>query len=282
MSDHSVLLPPAVKHRLRWSPHRQKWKLIVKLTCHRQLPPPALPPPGPPVVGASPNSHERKEITSWLQKIHRQIGLRDNLTLVRLLKQRGTHPWVLKMAREHRCSACEESKPLALRHITSSMKTFLVQFWCQFMVGVGSRVPMDTVFDVAEGLVCSSWKTSSCSNGSRWLIHEQRDARHVASRSWNQHRGHSWRGTVETVHHRRHHETGEADSTHLRAGSGTRRFLQAVTAYSRLLKHGGYTPLQLLFGHEPGPIERETRLTMNKVAVSRGQWPRDWQGSSQP
>ena len=49
MSDHSVPLPPAVKHRLRWSPHRQKWKLIVKLTLPPPaLPPPALPPPAPP------------------------------------------------------------------------------------------------------------------------------------------------------------------------------------------------------------------------------------------
>ena len=34
--------------------------------------------------------------------------------------------------------------------------------------------------------------------------------------------------------------------------------LQAVMAHSRLLKHGGHTPLQLLFGHEPAPIEGET------------------------
>ena len=79
-------------------------------------------------------------------------GHRDNRTLVRLLKQRGTHPRVLKMATEHRCSACEESRPPVLRHITSSYETFLVQFWrltdalatpmtgrhgrCQFMVDV--------------------------------------------------------------------------------------------------------------------------------------------------
>ena len=31
--------------------------------------------------------------------------------------------------------------------------------------------------------------------------------------------------------------------------------LQSVMDHSRLLKHGGYTPLQLLFGHEPSPIE---------------------------
>ena len=33
--------------------------------------------------------------------------------------------------------------------------------------------------------------------------------------------------------------------------------LQAVVAHSRLLKHGGYTPLQLLNGHEAAPIEGE-------------------------
>ena len=36
MSDHSFLSPPATKHRLRWRTQRQKWKLIVKLICHRQ------------------------------------------------------------------------------------------------------------------------------------------------------------------------------------------------------------------------------------------------------
>ena len=33
--------------------------------------------------------------------------------------------------------------------------------------------------------------------------------------------------------------------------------LQAVMAHSRLLKVGGFTPLQLLFGHEPVPVEGE-------------------------
>ena len=56
------------------------------------VPPPALPPSAPLVVDASPNSSEQKEITNWLQKIHQQIGHRDNRTLVRLLRQRGTHP----------------------------------------------------------------------------------------------------------------------------------------------------------------------------------------------
>ena len=53
-------------------------------------------------VEASPTASERKEITNWLKKIHQQIGHRDNRTLVRLLKQRGTHLRVLKMAHDHR------------------------------------------------------------------------------------------------------------------------------------------------------------------------------------
>ena len=35
-SDHSFLLPPVTKQRLRWKTQRQKWKLIVRLMCHRQ------------------------------------------------------------------------------------------------------------------------------------------------------------------------------------------------------------------------------------------------------
>ena len=145
------------------------------------LPPSALPPPAP-LVDAGPNSSERKEITNWSQKIHQQIGHRDNRTLVRLLKQRVTHPWVLKMATEHRCSACEESRPPALRHITSSCENVLGAIleihgmhWqhpvtgrharCQFMVDVGSRAPMITVFEEtrersSRNNQTSEWKES--------------------------------------------------------------------------------------------------------------------------
>ena len=42
-----------------------------------------------------------------------------------------------------------------------------------------------------------------------------------------------------------------------RAASCQECLLQAVMAHSRLLKHGGYTPLQLLFGHEPAGVEGE-------------------------
>ena len=42
-----------------------------------------------------------------------------------------------------------------------------------------------------------------------------------------------------------------------RDASCQERLLQAVMSHARLLKHGGYTPLQLLFGHESAPIEGE-------------------------
>ena len=148
-----------------------------------------------------------KRIPIGLQKIHQQIGHRDNRTLVRLLKQRGTHPWVLKMAHDHRCSSCEESKPPALRHITSSYENvpgahsgdrwntlatpcdwsscsdvslwLMLGFTCSEETRERSYRNNQTaeckeIF--AQRLVCSSWKTPAHQNGSRWLLHEQRDA----------------------------------------------------------------------------------------------------------
>ena len=57
--------------------------------------------------------------------------------------------------------------------------------------------------------------------------------------------------------------------------------LQAVMAHFRLLKHGRYTPLQLLFGHEPAPIEGEL-LDDEQQGRSITELRRDWQDSSQP
>ena len=152
-----------------------------------------MPPAEPPVVEASPTASERKEFTNWLQKIHQQIGHRDNRTLVRLLKQRGTHPWVLKMAHDHRCSACEESKPLALRHITSSYENVLGAIleidgmhWqhpvtgrharCQFMVDVGSRAPMVIVFEETRERSNRHNQTADCKESllQDWFVHRGR------------------------------------------------------------------------------------------------------------
>ena len=154
MSDHWILLLPVLKIRLVWTLHHQGWTLITVSKCrhwsHLLL------------RRVQPCLREKK-LPSGYRKIHQQIGHRDNRTLVRLLKQRGTHPWVLKMARDHRCSACEESKPPALRHITSSYENVpgaILEIdgmhWqhpvtgrharCQFMVDVGSRALRSSLF----------------------------------------------------------------------------------------------------------------------------------------
>ena len=134
-----------------------------------------------------------KEITNWLQKIHQQIGHRDNRTLVRLLKQRGTSPWVLMMATEHRCSACGESRFSALRHITSSYENVpgaILEIdgmhWqhpvtgrharCQFMVDVGSRAPMITVCEETRERSTRNNQTSECKESllKDWFVHRGR------------------------------------------------------------------------------------------------------------
>ena len=91
ISDHTILLLPAEKHRLNWT--------LQDMEIDHEV---AAAPPAPHVVEASPTPSERREITNWLQKIHREIGHRDN---------RGAHSWVLMMAQEYRCSSCEESEP---------------------------------------------------------------------------------------------------------------------------------------------------------------------------
>ena len=258
------------------------------------VPPPALPPVTPRVVDASPNS-SRNEITNRLPKIH-QIGHRDNRTLVRLLKQRGTHPWVFEDG-AHRCSACEESKPPALRHITSSYENVpgaILEIdgmhWqhpvtgcharCQFMVDVGSRAPMVIVFEETRESCTRNNQTSECKESllKDWFVHRGRprlirmdpDGCYMSNEM------------LDTLHHELGINTevipGEAPwklsitgvilrlvkrtahiyaLDHGRAASCQECLLQAVMAHSRLLKHGRYTPLQLLFGHEPATIEGE-------------------------
>ena len=112
-----------------------------------------------------------------------------------------------KTATEHRCSACEESRRPALRHITSSYEKVPAAIleidgmhWqhpvtgrharCQFMVGVGFCAPMVTVFEETRDCSTRNNQASECkesllkdwfvhrgrpshSNGSRWLLHEQ-------------------------------------------------------------------------------------------------------------
>ena len=184
------------------------------------------------------------------------------------------------MATEHRCSACEESRPPALRHITSSYENVpgaVLEIdgmhWqhpvtgrharCQFMVDVGSRAPMITVFEETRERSTRNNQTSECKESllKDWFVHRGRlrpvrmdpDGCYMSNGILD----HDLGINTEVI-------PGEAKRTaHIyaldqgRDASCQECLLQAVMAHSRLLKHGRYTPLQLLFGHEPAPIEGE-------------------------
>ena len=194
------------------------------------------------------------------------------------------------MAHDHRCSACEESKPPALRHITSSYENVpgaILEIdgmhWqhpvtgrharCQFMVDVGSHAPMVTVFEETRERSNRNNQTAECKESllKDWFVHRGRprlirmdpDGCYMSNEMLN------------TLHHDLGLNTevipGEAPwklsitGVIMRLVKRTARFLSGVSsasrngsAHSRLLKQGGYTPLQLLFGHEPAPIEGET------------------------
>ena len=152
---------------------------------------------------------------------------------------------------------------------------------CQFMVDVGSRAPMVTVFEETRERSNRNNQTAECKESllKDWFVHRGRprlirmdpDGCHMSNEMLN------------TLHHDLGFSTevipGEAPwklsvtgvimrlvkrTAHIHAldqgrdASCQECLLQAVMAHSRLLKHGGYTPLQLLFGHEPAPIEGET------------------------
>ena len=196
------------------------------------------------------------------------------------------------MAHDHRCSACEESKPPALRHVTSSYEHVpgaILEIdgvhWhhpvtgrharSQFMVDDGSRAPMVTVFEETRNNQTTECKESLLKD---WFVHHGRprlirmdpDGCYMSNEM------------LDTLHHDLGLNTevlpGEAPwksitgvimrlvkrTAHIyaldqgRDASCQECLLQAVMAHSRLLKHGGYTPLQLLFGHEAAPVEGET------------------------
>ena len=237
--------------------------------------------PAPLVVEASPTAFERRDITNWLQNVHRQIGHRDNRTLVRFLKQRGTHPWVLKMAQEFRCSSCEESKPPNLRHITSSYENVpgaILEIdgmhWqhpvtghharCQFMVDVGSRAPMVTFFEEPRERSSRNNNTTECKDSllKDWIVHRGRPGLirmdpggcHMSTECST-----LCTMTLEsTPRSSLEKHLGDCPSVIMRLVKRTARIyaldqgraascqeclLQAVMAHTRLLKHGGYTPL---------------------------------------
>ena len=231
---------------------------------------------------------------------------------MRLLKQRGKHPRVLKMATEHRCSACEESRPPALRHITSSYENVLAAILeingmhcqhpvtgryarCQFVVDVGSRAPMITVFEETRERSTRNNQTSECKESllKDWFVHrgrprlirmdpdgccmsnEKLDTLHhdLGINTEVIPGGSPWKLSITGVIMRLVKRTAHIYALDQgRDASCQECLLQAVMAHSRLLKHGGYTN-QLRW--------KEKLLTMNnKIAVLRCRWPRDWQDSS--
>ena len=205
------------------------------------------------------------------------------------------------MAHEYRCSACEESRSPALRHITSSYENVpgaILEIdglhWqhpvtgrharCQFMVAVGPRAPMVTVFEETRERSTRNNQTSECKESllKDWFVHRGRprlgrmdpDGCYMSNEM------------LDLLHHDLGISTevipGEAlwrlsiTGVIMRLVKRTAHecLLQAVMAHSRLLKHGGYTPLQLLFGHEPAPIEGEAfddEQPSRSVSVSMGE-----------
>ena len=177
---------------------------------------------------------------------------------------------------------------------------------CQFMVDVGSRAPMITVCEETRERSTRDNQTSECKESllKGWFVHRGRprfirmdpDGCHMSNEM------------LDTLHHDLGLNTevipGEApwklsikgvimrlvktNSTHLRVGSGTRRFLSRV---SSACCDGAFTSSRTRRIHSLTASSSDTnqlrlkekRLTMNnKIAVLRCRWPRHWQDSSHP
>ena len=221
------------------------------------------------------------------------------------------------MGFEDCCSACEESRLLALRHITSSYENVpgaILEIdgmhWqhpvtgrharCQFMVDVGSRAPMITVFDATRERSTRNSQTSERkeSLSKDWFVHrgKPRLIRMDPDGCYMSNQLHhdlgintevilgeaSWKWSITGVIMRLVKRTAHIYALDQgRDASCQECLLQDVMAHSRLLKHGGY-----LCSFSSGTNQlrlKEKRLTMkNKIAALRCRWPRDWQDNSQP
>ena len=109
---------------------------------------------------------------------------------------------------------------------------------CQFMIDVGSRAPMITVFEETRERSTRNNQTSEYKESllKGWFVHRGRprlirmdsDGCHMSNEMLDtlyhdlgiNTQVIPWRGTVEIGDHGCHHETGETNSTHLRVGSG--------------------------------------------------------------
>ena len=126
------------------------------------------------------------------------------------------------------------------------------------MVDVGSRAPMVTVFE--ETCERSTRNKQTMDPDGCYMSNEMLDTlHHNLGINTEVIPGEApWRLSITGVVMRLVKRTAHIHALDQgRAASCQECHLQAVMAQSRLLKHGGYTPLQLLFGHEPAPVEGE-------------------------
>ena len=143
---------------------------------------------------------------------------------------------------------------------------------CQFKVNVSSRAPMVTVCEETREQSTRNSNTTECKDShlKDWRVHRGRPRllewiQTVAVRAL----------TCSTLCATTVESTLRSSLEKHRGGCPSQVFtstrwirddlplvkkclLQAVMAHSRLLKHGGYTLLQLLFGHELAPIAGDT------------------------
>ena len=151
---------------------------------------------------------------------------------------------------------------------------------CQFMVDVGSRAPMVTILEETRERSTRNNQTSECKESllKDWFVHRGRprlirmdpDGCYM-SKEMHDTLHHDlgintevipgeapWRLSITGVIMRLVKRTAHNYALDRgREASCQECLLQAVIALPRLLKHGGQTPLQLLFGHEPAPMEGE-------------------------
>ena len=103
---------------------------------------------------------------------------------------------------------------------------------CQFMVDVGSRAPTVTVFEETRERSNRNNQTTECKESllKDWFVHRggprlirmDPDGCYIGLNTEIIPGEAPWKWC--------HYETGEADSTHLCSGSGTRRFLSGVSS----------------------------------------------------
>ena len=140
---------------------------------------------------------------------------------------------------------------------------------CQFMVDVGSHASMVTVFEETRERSTRNNQTWECKESLQedWFVHRGRprlirmdpDGCYMSNEMLDiLHHDLGINTEVILVIMRLVKRTAHIYALDQgRNASCQECLLQAVMAHSRLLKHGGYTPSQLLFGHEPAPTEGE-------------------------